>query len=83
MLQKQLRKPSQEKIDQFLEENPELDDKAAEALRQAPGFVQKRVIQKGKLSDCQNPSSRRLLFDAGLILRSVVFIICVFVGGCF
>merc|ERR1719386_370383 len=36
-----------EKVDQFIEENPELDEKAIEALRQAPGYAQKAAIEKG------------------------------------
>mmetsp|Transcript_63576 Transcript_63576/g.204842 ORF Transcript_63576/g.204842 Transcript_63576/m.204842 type:complete len:1089 (+) Transcript_63576:104-3370(+) len=46
----------EEELDRFLEEN-DVDSRASSALRAQTAEVQRAVLERGELTDCQNPST--------------------------
>eukprot|EP00928_Gymnodinium_smaydae_P028936 TRINITY_DN21932_c0_g1_i1.p1 TRINITY_DN21932_c0_g1~~TRINITY_DN21932_c0_g1_i1.p1 ORF type:complete len:1079 (+),score=242.38 TRINITY_DN21932_c0_g1_i1:93-3329(+) len=49
-------KAAEEEMELFLEQS-DIDENAADALRALPRELQRQVIERGKLSDCRNPSA--------------------------
>mmetsp|Transcript_32594 Transcript_32594/g.69920 ORF Transcript_32594/g.69920 Transcript_32594/m.69920 type:complete len:191 (-) Transcript_32594:553-1125(-) len=48
--------PTMDEIDDFCDDN-NLDDRAAQQLKEASGLVQQIVLDRGGLTDCRNPSA--------------------------
>lgn len=48
--------PTDAEIDRFFSENPDIDERAQEELRKSAGYVQRAVIDRGRMDGVKNPS---------------------------
>lgn len=48
--------PTDAEIDRFFSENPDIDERAQEELRKSAGYVQRSVIDRGRMDGVKNPS---------------------------